>query len=285
MRLFIFGVLVFFCSTIQAYSQNQNQYTNDTFLKKLYSDLSYQHLKSKVVQKYNHDKPGHWGEFVSGVCEDLKTSKKVIALTFDACGGEKGTGFDQELIDYLRKEKIPATLFITGRWIDSHFSEFMNLAHDTLFEIENHGLNHQPCSVCGESVYGIRGTANASEAFDEIEANAQKIEALTGHRPVFFRSSTAFIDEACARLAHELGITTVSFQVLSGDAAQGVSKRTISRNVLQNICPGAIVIMHMNHPQWNTCEALRDIVPELRKMGYCFAHLNEFKLTDRHGNS
>ncbi len=276
MRLFISGIFLFFCSIIVAHSQNQEQYKNSTFLKNLYSDSSYLNLKDKIIRKYNHARPGRWGEFVNGVCEDLSTNQKVVALTFDACGGEKGTGFDRELIGYLRKEKLPATLFITGRWIDSHFSDFMNLAHDTLLEIENHGLNHRPCSICGESEYGIRGTANASEAFDEMEANARKIEALTGNRPVFFRSSTAFIDEACARLAHELGITPISYQVLSGDASPGMSKKAITKNVLQNIRPGAIVIMHMNHPQWNTCEALRDIVPELRKMGYRFARLNEF---------
>ena len=284
MRLILFGMLVYFCSAIQVHGQIPEQYTNATFLKNLYSDPWYANLKNKVVQKYNRARPGRWGEFVKGVSEDLNTNQKVIALTFDACGGEKGTGFDNELIDFLEKEKIPATLFITGRWIDSHFTEFMNLAHDSLFEIENHGLNHQPCSVCGESVYGIRGTANASEAFDEIEGNARKIEALTGRRPVFLRSATAFIDEACARLAHELGITPVSFQVLSGDAGAHISKQSIKTNVLRTIRPGAIVIMHMNHPQWNTCEALREIVPELQKMGYRFVHLNEFKLTDRQQN-
>ena len=111
MRTFISGVFLFFCSIIFAHSQNQEHYTNDTFLKNLYSDSSYLNLKNKVAQKYNHAKPGRWGEFVNGVCEDLKTSQKVVALTFDACGGEKGTGFDKELIDYLRKEKIPATMF------------------------------------------------------------------------------------------------------------------------------------------------------------------------------
>ena len=283
MRFIIYGIILFFSSTIQAHSQNQEQYMNDTFLTNLNSDSSYLNLKNKVVQKYMHTKPGHWGEFVNGVCEDLKTNQKVVALTFDACGGEKGTGIDKELISFLRKEKIPATLFVTGKWIDSHFSDFMNLAHDTLFEIENHGLNHRPCSVCGESEYGIRGTANASEAFDEMEANARKIEALTKHRPVYFRSSTAFIDEACVLLAHELGITPISFQVLSGDAGPNIPKQTIRNNVLKTIRPGAIVIMHMNHPQWNTCEALRDIVHELRKMGYRFARISEFELTDQRG--
>ena len=105
MRHFFSGVLIFFGSICQVFSQNQEQYINDTFLKNMYSDSSYMNLKNRVVQKYNHTKPGHWGEFVNGVCEDLNTNQKIIALTFDACGGEKGTGFDKELIDYLWKEK------------------------------------------------------------------------------------------------------------------------------------------------------------------------------------
>lgn len=269
----------------QAPGQNQEQVQNSNVLKKLASDASYLTQKQCIAKKYSGVKPGRWGEFVKGVCENLKTDRKVIAFTFDACGGEKGTGYDKELIDFLRKEKIPATLFVTGRWIDSHYSEFLNLAHDTLFEIENHGLNHRPCSVSGRSVYGIQGTANPGEAFDEVEGNARKIEAITGHLPHFYRSSTAFIDETGALLVRDLGITPVSYQVLSGDASPAVSQNTIAANVLRTIRPGAIVIMHMNHPQWNTFEALQKIVPELRRMGYGFAHLNQYPLTDRNGNT
>lgn len=285
MKLIFACIISFYCFNIQTYSQNKDQFSNEVFLRKLNSDASFLNLKNRITQKYNRCKPGRWGEFVKGVGEDIKTDKKVVALTFDACGEEKGTGYDKELINFLRKEKIPATLFVTGRWIDAHFSDFLDLARDTLFEIENHGLNHRPCSVCGESAYGIHGTANAAEAFEEIEANARKIQAITGIRPAYYRSATAFIDEAGARLVRDLGFSTISYQVLSGDASPSVSRKTIAKNVLGNIRPGAIVIMHMNHPQWNTCEALHDIVPELRKSGYRFSHLNKYKLTDRNGNT
>lgn len=262
---------------------NPKDFANGTFLARLNADPSYQNLKKKVINGFAHADPGRWGEFVNGVYEDLYTRQKYIAFTFDACGGEKGTGFDKELTDFLKQEKIPATLFVTGRWIDAHFNDFLKLAGDTLFEIENHGLNHRPLSIDGESKYGIQGTKNAAEAFDEIEANARKIEALTGRRPTFYRSSTAYIDEAAARLAHELGITPISYQVLSGDAVPNTPARVIEENVLKNIKPGAIVIMHINHPQWNTFEAMQKIVPELRKRGYRFAHLKDFKLANRKG--
>lgn len=268
---------------ISVQAQTPEKYSNQTFITQLNNTAAYSNLKRKIATEYSESRSGHWGEFVDGVCEDLKTNQKIVALTFDACGGEKGTGYDSELIDFLRKEKIPATFFVTGRWIDAHYPEFINLAHDTLFEIENHGLNHRPCTISGRSVYGIKGTANPPEAFDEVEGNARKIEAITGHRPHFYRSATAYIDEAGARIVRELGIIPVSYQVLSGDASGDASKATITNNVLKAVRPGAIIIMHMNHPQWNTCEALQKIVPELRKIGYRFTHLDKYKLTDREG--
>lgn len=276
-------LLLILCGVLPAQSQNAKDLVNRTFLERLNRDSSYLQLKKKVVNEYVHAQPGRWGEFVNGVYEDLYTKQKYIAFTFDACGGEKGPGFDGELIEFLKSEKIPATLFVTGKWIDAHFDTFLKLSKDTLFEIENHGLNHRPCSIDGESEYGIHGTANVSEAFDEIEANARKIEVLTGRRPHFYRSATAFIDEACARLAHELGITAISFQVLSGDAIPNTPVSVIESNVLKTIRPGAIVIMHMNHPKWNTFEAMQKIVPKLKKRGYHFSHLKDFKLVNGKG--
>lgn len=285
MKLLIFSVITLFLFSNRIHVPNQEQYRNDIFLSRLQTDASYLTLRQHTNNVYQNKRAGRWGEFVKGVCEDLKTDKKVIAFTFDACGGEKGTGYDKELIEFLRKEKIPATLFVAGQWIDGHYDEFLDLANDTLFEIENHGLNHRPCSVAGRSIYGIKGTANPEEAFDEVEGNARKIAAITGRRPRFYRSATAFIDETAATLVRDLGMTPVSYQVLSGDASLSVSRNTISANVLNAIRPGAIVIMHMNHPQWNTCEALQKIIPELRKRGYHFARLNQYPLTNRNGNS
>lgn len=275
--VFMLVLLLFLINPV--FPQNAKDYTNTAFLKKLNKDTSYLGLKKKIVSEYAFAKPGHWGEFVNGVDEDIITQNKFIAFTFDACGGKNGNGYDKELIDFLSYEKVPATLFVSGKWIDAQFDTFLSLSRDTLFEIENHGLNHKPCSIDGESIYGIHGTSDVEEAFDEIEANARKIKAITNSDPLFYRSATAFIDEACARMAGELGITAVSFQVLSGDAVPFTSVAVIEENVLKNIKPGAIIIMHFNHPEWNTYEAMKKIVPELRKRGYSFVQLKDFKLT------
>ena len=80
------------------------------------------------------------------------------------------------------------------------------------------------------------------------------------------------------RIAQRLGVTVVSFDVLSGDAVPGTPALEIEKNVLENIRPGAIIIMHFNRPEWNTAEALAKIIPALRKQGYTFARLKDFPL-------
>jgi peptidoglycan/xylan/chitin deacetylase (PgdA/CDA1 family) len=271
--------MIFLLAFLLLAKDGQAQYSNDRLLKQLYNDKAYVEQKNRVVTQFKNASPGHWGEFVKGVDEDIATSSKIIAFTFDACGGgRKGNRYNKPLIEYLRSEKVPATLFVSGLWIDANMNTFSELSKDTLFEIENHGLYHRPCAIKGESEYGIKGTANPSAAFDEMEANAIKIERITGRKPKFYRSATAFTDEAGVKIASMLGITVISFDILSGDAVPKTSTQEIVRNVIENAKPGAIVIMHFNHPESNLLEAMRKIVPQLRSMGYRFVRLEGLPL-------
>jgi peptidoglycan/xylan/chitin deacetylase (PgdA/CDA1 family) len=256
-----------------------NPYTNNKIIKYLHEDALYKSHKDSVIKKFAHSPAGRWGEFVKGVKEDMVTDQKIVAFTFDACGGgRKGNGYDSSLINYLHKENIPATLFVTGLWIDANYNTFVNLAKDTLFEIENHGLNHKPCSINGDSAFGIKGTKRLPDAYDEIAANAEKIRLITGIKPKFFRSATAFTDEACAKMAQMIGMSIVSFDVLSGDAIPENTTQTIVNNVVKHVRPGAIIIMHFNRPGQHTREALQLIIPNLRTHGYSFAKLQDHPL-------
>jgi peptidoglycan/xylan/chitin deacetylase (PgdA/CDA1 family) len=281
----IISVIILAGTRSPVFCQEPAGFMNTVFLKNLNNDNSYLGLRKKIISDFRNTPAGKWGEFVKGVDEVIQTRDKIVAFTFDACGGKNGNGYDKELIDYLRIEKIPATLFISGKWIDAQYNAFVNLSRDSLFEIENHGLNHRPCSVDGEIAYGIKGTSGIKEAFDEIEANARKIEAITNHRPSFYRSATDYINETCVKMASGLGITVVSYEVLSGDAIPFTPERVIEENVLKKIKPGAIISMHFNHPEWNTKEALENIVPELRQRGYSFVLLKDVKLASLPGKS
>lgn len=232
--------------------------------------------KEQIVTAYRSMAPKEWGERVEGVRTRLDTEEAVIALSFDACGGPRGSRADTALIEYLQKEKVPATLFVSGSWIDANPALFKKLASDPLFEIENHGLAHKPCSVNGRSAYGIRGTGSVGEVYDEIEKNGRKIEAATGHRPKFYRPGTAYCDEVAVKVAGELGYEVVNYTVL-GDAGATWPQEKVRQALLKS-GPGAIVILHMNQPRSRTAEGVMEAVPLLRQKGFRFVKLSEFPL-------
>lgn len=209
-----------------------------------------------------------------GVLTHVHTGGRVIFLTFDACGGgKKGNGFDSELLAYLDREHIPATLFLSGRWIDANPEIARRLAANPLFEIENHGLRHKPCSVNGRAAYGIHGTSGIGDVIDEVEKNADKIESLTHHKPRFYRSGTAMYDDVATEIVKDLGVTPVGFTI-NGDGGATFPLREIRARLLK-ASRGDIVLCHMNRPEGQTAEGIMAALPILRKRGFKFARLEE----------
>jgi peptidoglycan/xylan/chitin deacetylase (PgdA/CDA1 family) len=240
-----------------------------------YYTPDYLAFKTRIMAEFKGVKSGRFSEFLKRSRPEARGPEhKVIALTFDACGG-RHSGYDKELIEYLRKEQIPATLFVTGIWIEKNKETFAELSKDPLFEIENHGLMHRLCSTEGKTKYGVHGTRDLGDVIDEMELGARKITELTGRRPVFFRSATAYTDELSLKVAGRLGMEVVSYDVLSGDAMRQGAKK-MSRNILSGARHGAVVIMHFNHPEWPGLAALELAVPELRKRGFNFGKLEDF---------
>lgn len=234
-------------------------------------------VEQSLIARYASVSPTKWGERVPGVKTRLHTKDKVIALTFDACGGKEGSGYDEKLIQYLIQEQIPATLFINARWIAANPSTFQDLASNPLFEIENHGTEHRPLSVTGKPAYGIAGTKNVKEVIHEMNDNADQIEKLTGKRPLFFRSGTAFYDEIAVAVAHDLGFELAGYSVL-GDAGATYNTEQVY-NAISKAPSGSIVLAHMNHPEKDTAEGVIKAIPTLRQAGFHFVQLASMDLT------
>jgi peptidoglycan/xylan/chitin deacetylase (PgdA/CDA1 family) len=232
--------------------------------------------KNQLVTRFGSAVPRQWGELVPGVKTRLATSEKVIALTMDACGSDKGMGFDAELLTFLEREQVAATLFINARWIGPNREAFTRLAANPLFEIANHGLRHRPASVTGRSAYSLEGTRNVAELVDEIELGAAQLEALTGQRPRFFRAGTAYYDEVAVQVANALGQEVAGFSIL-GDKGATYTRAEV-RAALLNATAGDIIIVHMNHPESGTRAGVMDAIPELKRQGFRFVRLSEVSL-------
>lgn len=233
-------------------------------------------LSDSISRKYSGKQPVQWGENVTGVRSRLATGDRVLALTLDACGSARGKGIDRKLIDFMVQEQLPATLFINARWIDANPELFRQLAEEPLFEIANHGLWHKPASVTGRSVYGIDGTKDVAELVQEIELNARKIEEITGKRPRFYRSGTAYYDELAVKISNDLGHEVAGFSVL-GDAGATLPADKVKAALLSSK-PGDIIIAHMNHPEAGTGPGIMAAIPELKKRGFRFVRMSEYPL-------
>ncbi|TMW71912.1 polysaccharide deacetylase [Alteribacter natronophilus] len=225
-----------------------------------------------------HTSASEWGERVSGVKNRHDTEEKVIALTFDACGGPTGNGVDEELLSFLTDYGIPATLFMNYRWIEDHEDRFLELADNPLFTIENHGTAHLPLSVEGRTAWGIEGTASPEEVVDEVLINQEHIASLTGKAPSHFRSGTAYYDEQAVKIVEMAGLTAVNYDVL-GDAGATYSAAQVESALLESR-PGSIVLLHMNQPSSGTAEGVKQAVPQLLDAGYTFVHLGDYPLTE-----
>lgn len=237
------------------------------------SRVSNEQIKEQAKTLATNNPPTEWGPKVSGVIQRLPTSQKVIALTFDACGGEHGSDYDQKLIDYLIQEQIPATLFVNYRWIEKNEETFKELAKNSLFEIENHGFQHRPLSVTGRSIYGIHGTQNVDEVIDEVTKNEEKIFQLTGKKPKFFRAGTAYVDDVSVQITEKLGERVVNYDLI-GDAGATFSASQVEKSMLE-AKPGSIVILHFNQPGKGTAEGLIKAIPQLQKQGFQFVKLED----------
>ncbi|MGQ5668593.1 polysaccharide deacetylase family protein [Streptomyces sp. ECR2.10] len=229
--------------------------------------------RAEIVARYRHAVPHSWGFDGPGVVHALPKGKREIALTFDACGGRGGSGYDQALIDFLRKREVPATLFINSRWIEANPSLFRRLAAEPLFEIANHGTRHRPLSVTGRSAYGIPGTRDAGEVYDEIAGNRAKLTRLLGAPPRLFRSGTAYCDDVAARIVTDLGERFASFSV-NGDGGATFTPEQV-RTTVASAPGGSIVICHMNHPEGGTAQGIAAAVPKLLARGHTFVRLSD----------
>jgi peptidoglycan/xylan/chitin deacetylase (PgdA/CDA1 family) len=229
--------------------------------------------RDEVVARYGELTPRSWGFGGPGVVRGLGTTRRVIALTFDACGGPGGSGYDAALIAFLRRQEVPATLFLNSRWIDENPEVFRQLRREPLFELANHGTRHLPLSVTGRSAYGIGGTRNAGEVYDEVNGNEVKLTQLLGSPPRFFRAGTAYSDDVADRIVTAMGVRLVTFSV-NGDGGATFTPEQV-RVTVAAAPGGSLVLCHMNHPESGTARGIAAAVPQLTAAGYRFVRLSD----------
>jgi peptidoglycan/xylan/chitin deacetylase (PgdA/CDA1 family) len=184
-------------------------------------------------------------------------SSAKIALTFDACPTGKLGEYDEKVIDVLLEENVPATLFMSGRWVEKNPEKAKFLASQPQFEIAAHSYYH-PHMMEKSDDRDIR----------ELKRTQALIKKVTGKTPRYFRPPYGEADERIVRLAAQAGLVTVQYDIASGDPDPTLSAGRIVRVMLRDAKGGSIIVFHMNGNGVHTAEALPQIIEGLRKKGF-----------------
>lgn len=217
-----------------------------------------------------------------------KGSRKLVALTLDLCEqtGEIA-GYDGAIFDFLRREKVKATLFTGGKWMRSHEPRARQLITDPLFETGNHGWAHRNLRL-------LSGTALRDEiagpqrAYEAIRAGLAADQCLPGNgttrvppRIGLFRFPFGACNQASLDAVNDAGLLAIQWDLSTGDPSPTQSARAIADAMVRNARPGSIIIAHANGRGFNTAAALPIAIPKLRAMGFEFVTVSELLAAGR----
>lgn len=239
-------------------------------------EKSISRLGVELTERYKDRTPQRWGERLPGVVARLdaalpaaSANTRTVALTLDACDAST----DRRIIALLREHAVPATVFITNRWLRHNPALARDLDADPLFMLACHGARHQPASVAGRSAYGIAGTRNITALVYEVEANARSVAAVTGKRPRWYRSGTAHYDDVALMVIADLGLSAAGY-TFSADAGASLPAVVVARRMAA-AKNGDIILCHLNRPESGTYHGLAEAVPAMLKNGVKFVLLPE----------
>ena len=203
------------------------------------------------------------------------TPALAVALTLDACSG----AYDGPLIEFLIRNRIPATIFATKKWLDRNPIGLATLkAHLDLFDIEDHGENHIPAVIgAGRKVYGIAGEPDLIHLRREVLAGAAAVESATGVAPRWYRGATAEYDPQAMVEINRLGYRIAGFSI-NADAGATLKKEAVAER-LKHVRGGDVIIAHMNKPASGSAAGLAEGLSYLQAKGFIFIRLDQADLT------
>ncbi len=114
-----------------------------------------------------------------------------------------------------------------------------------------------------------------SRVLRELRRTQAIIKKVTGRTPQYFRPPYGEADERVATLAKSMGLTTIQYDIASGDPDPLLSPERIVRVVLRDAKGGSIIVFHMNRKGVHTAEVLPRIIEGLRKKGFTLVTVGE----------
>ena len=188
-----------------------------------------------------------------------QNEKKVVALTFDDGPDPVNT---PKIIKVLRNNNIQGTFFCIGKQIEACKS-IIKQAHADGNVIANHSWSHKDFA-----------TINTAEINNEVTLTENEINKVIGKRPALIRVPYGDTNDAVQNSLKTLNYKNIIWSTDTLDWEQR-EVDNIVKNVVENVRPGEIILMHCNEDKKVTTEALPQIISKLKEMGYSFVTVDK----------
>ncbi|MDB5085082.1 MAG: polysaccharide deacetylase family sporulation protein PdaB [Bacilli bacterium] len=190
----------------------------------------------------------------------VKTDRKVVALTFDISWGEKTPG---PVLDVLADKGLKkATFFLSSPWTKQH-PEIAQRIKTMGFEIGTHGHKHDNFSQHDDA--WIR---------DQVQKSHDILKEVTGVETNLIRTPNGDFNPRVLQTLNGMGYQVIQWKTDSLDWKNpGVD--TIIHRVVGRAVPGDIILMHASDSCKQTVDALPRVIDGLRAKGYEFLTVSE----------
>jgi peptidoglycan-N-acetylglucosamine deacetylase len=202
-----------------------------------------------------------FGELVTFVA----TSDSVVALTFD---DGPSAPYSDSILDLLHAERVAATFFVIGSAVERHPALARRMVEEG-HELGNHSYSHR------RMVPASLGTVR-----HEVETTDSLIRAAGAAGRIHFRppygKRLVVLPWYLARTDRTTALWTLEPDSWFRD------RDAMARHVLDNVRPGAIILLHVELPsRAEERAALSAIIAGLRQQGYGFVTLSELMARGR----
>jgi peptidoglycan/xylan/chitin deacetylase (PgdA/CDA1 family) len=208
-----------------------------------------------AVGEYALKYPGA-GAVAPVVIRSLKPKRKLIAITLD-----DGIPFDTRMLTLFEQNNVRCTTFVLGTFARSRPDLMKRLRKDG-FEIANHTWDHSTLTKLSES--GIRSQLSRTQA---------QISKTTGNQAPYMRPPGGAYNKTVTRIAGSMGFRVVMWNRSLADTSKSATVTQLYKNAVKGAKSGDIILCHWGRP--HTYEAMKLIIPELKKQGFEIVTLSE----------
>ncbi|MFI7099259.1 polysaccharide deacetylase family protein [Streptomyces sp. NPDC050161] len=212
-----------------------------------------------------HGAPGPVEELFGSEIRRMPTTRRVVALTFNAAWDETGVA---AALAVLRERGEPATFFLTGRFAAHHPAAARAMAAE--HGVANHSYGHPR--------FGALTTREVSE---EVLRADRAIRRASGATPLpFFRFPYSATTPRGIADVNALGFADIEFTADTNGylgTARGMTVRKAVDRAMDGLTPGEIIQMHVGTPDGHgpalDVLALPRLIDAVHARGYRIADL------------